>query len=207
MGLTRALNRGIALTSGHYIARMDSDDFAWPNRFAAQVDYLDSHPDVVLLGTAYRHVDSLRDRSLDIFPPTDNPNLRRAMLTGNPICHSSAMIRRTALTAVGGYNEAFRYVQDYELWSRLAVIGQVANLPEILQTRYYHAENLSNNLKTEIQRLKLHIRANRAAIIHLGYPPYYQILLLNAFQLLAIRLYSTLRYFLRQRLFSEGTDR
>jgi GT2 family glycosyltransferase len=126
------------------------------------------------------------------------------MLTGNPICHSSAMISRAALTAVGGYNEDFRYVQDYELWSRLAVIGQIANLPEILQTRYYHADSLSNNMKSEIKRLKLHVQANRAAIIRLGYPPYYQLFLLNAFQLLAVRLYSTLRYFMHQRLFSKG---
>ncbi|MFO7681748.1 MAG: glycosyltransferase [Chloroflexota bacterium] len=204
IGLTRSLNRGIALASGRYIARMDSDDYAWPSRFAAQIAYLDSHPESVLLGTAYRHVDSLRHRTIDIFPPTHDADIRRAMLSGNPICHSSAMISRAALTAVGGYNEDFRYVQDYELWSRLAVIGQIANLPEILQTRYYHADSLSNNMKSEIKRLKLHVQANRAAIIRLGYPPYYQLFLLNAFQLLAFRLYSTLRYFMHQRLSSKG---
>ena len=198
IGLTRSLNRGIALATGRYIARMDADDVAWPGRFAAQAAFLDAHPEVVLLGTAYRHVDTARHRSIDIFPPTTNADIRRALLTENPICHSSAMMRRAALTAVGGYNEAFYYVQDYELWSRLAASGQVANLAEVLQTRHYHPQNLSNNFQTELKRLALHLRASRAAIIRLGYPPYYQILLLNGFKLLAIRLYGALRAFLRQ---------
>ena len=49
-GLTRCLNRGIALAKGHYLARMDANDFAVPDRFKAQVDYLDANPDVLALG-------------------------------------------------------------------------------------------------------------------------------------------------------------
>jgi glycosyltransferase involved in cell wall biosynthesis len=57
MGLTRSLNRGVELSTGEYVARMDADDLSEPRRFERQVAFMDAHPDVGLLGTAYREID------------------------------------------------------------------------------------------------------------------------------------------------------
>jgi glycosyltransferase involved in cell wall biosynthesis len=174
-GLTRSLNRGFALAKGEYVARIDADDTCLPGRLAAQVAYMDQHQATVLLGTAYRHVDLLRDRQVDIYPPREDEALRRAMVSGNPFCHSSVMVRRAAVVKEGGYDESFPYLQDYELWSRLAQVGELANLPQILVSRRYHAASLSNDWRTELLRLSLFVRANWLAISRLGFPPVYRL--------------------------------
>jgi glycosyltransferase involved in cell wall biosynthesis len=193
-GLTRSLNRGIALAQGEYVARMDADDTCMPQRLAAQVAYMERHPATVLLGTAYQHVDLLRDRQVDIYPPGANETLRLAMVSGNPFCHSSVMMRRSALEKVGGYDENFRYVQDYELWSRLALVGEMANLSEILIARRYHAGSVSNNWRTELLRLWLFARANWLAIARLGFPPIYRLYTVKSISLfVAVDVLSYLR--------------
>jgi glycosyltransferase involved in cell wall biosynthesis len=194
VGLTRSLNRGLGLARGEYLARMDADDVAHPGRFEAQVGFLETHPNVVAVGTGYRQADLTRGHARDVVPPLDNASIRRAMIAGNPLCHPSVMMRKAALDAVGGYDESFRYSQDYELWSRLAQVGQLANLPDILLTRRYHEHSVSNNFRTEVERLILFMRANRAAIIHLGLPAYYQLRVLKSLVFIPIDLYQFIRY-------------
>lgn len=133
-GLAATLNRGIELARGRYIARQDQDDLSLPERFARQVAYLDANPDCVLLGTAAEiwvgdHADG---RAHD--HPTDHAALAFELLFNNPFVHSSVMMRRDAVLAVGGYttDPARQPPEDYELWSRLARYGRVANLPERL---------------------------------------------------------------------------
>jgi glycosyltransferase involved in cell wall biosynthesis len=172
IGLTRALNALLPECCGTYIARMDADDISHPSRLAHQVQFLEQHPSVVVVGTAYVHLDFLRSRTLEIVPPLDNAAIRRALVTSNPLCHSSVMMRRDALLRVGYYDESFRYSQDYELWSRLAQIGELHNLEKVLLTRRYHARSVSNQWATEIKRLRLFRRASKLAIRRLGLPWY-----------------------------------
>jgi glycosyltransferase involved in cell wall biosynthesis len=198
-GLTRSLNRGFALAKGEYVARIDADDTCLPGRLAAQVAYMDQHQATVLLGTAYRHVDLLRDRQVDIYPPREDEALRRAMVSGNPFCHSSVMVRRAAVVKEGGYDESFPYLQDYELWSRLAQVGELANLPQILVSRRYHAASLSNDWRTELLRLSLFVRANWLAISRLGFPPVYRLYTLRTLLLfVTAHVYSYFSYALNK---------
>jgi GT2 family glycosyltransferase len=182
---------------------MDADDVARPDRFQRQVDFMDVQPAVVAVGSGYCHQDLTRGRVQNIVPPLDDAGIRRALISGNPLCHPSVIMRKSALEAVGGYDESFRYSQDYELWSRLAQIGQLANLPEILLTRRYHEHSVSNNFRTEIRRLILFMRANRAAISRSGRPTYQQLRVLKSLVFLPIDLYHFIRYRL-QKVFSHA---
>ncbi len=133
-GLAAALNRGISLARGRYIARQDHDDFAAPTRISKQVAFLDSHPDYALVGTrAEIWVD---DKPSGRFHdhPTDDQILRFDLLFNNPFVHSSVMMRKSALDHVGAYttDPARQPPEDYELWSRIARQYRVANLPERL---------------------------------------------------------------------------
>jgi hypothetical protein len=133
-GFAAALNRGVSLARGHYIARQDHDDWALPTRIEKQVRFLDAHPDYALIGTCAEIWigDVPTGRFHD--HPTDDEALRFELLFNNPFVHSSVMMRKAALDQVGGYSTdpARQPPEDYELWSRLARRFRVANLPERL---------------------------------------------------------------------------
>lgn len=133
-GFARALNRGISLARGRYIARQDHDDWALSSRIEKQVKFLDAHPEVALVGTRAEIWigDTKTGRVHD--HPTDDKVIRFELLFNNPFVHSSVMIRKAALDQVGVYtvDPARQPPEDYELWSRIARKFQVANLPERL---------------------------------------------------------------------------
>lgn len=133
-GLAAALNRGISLARGRYIARQDHDDWALPTRIAQQVAFLDANPDHALVGT--RAEVWIADKPTGRFHdhPTEDAELRFALLFNNYFIHSSVMMRKTALDAVGVYStdRSRQPPEDYELWSRIARRFRVANLPERL---------------------------------------------------------------------------
>ncbi|MBB4361489.1 hypothetical protein GGD65_002511 [Bradyrhizobium sp. CIR18] len=133
-GLAAALNRGISLARGRYIARQDHDDWALPTRIAQQVAFLDANPDHALVGTRAEVWvgNSPTGRFHD--HPTEDGDLRFALLFNNYFVHSSVMMRKTALDQVGAYttDRSRQPPEDYELWSRIARRFRVANLPERL---------------------------------------------------------------------------
>ncbi|WP_439922641.1 glycosyltransferase family 2 protein [Nitrobacter sp. JJSN] len=133
-GLAAALNRGISLARGHYIARQDHDDLALPDRIMKQARFLDEHQDHGLVGTCAEIW--VGDQPTGRFHdhPSDDADLRFCLLFNNPFVHSSVMIRRSVLVQSGGYttDPARQPPEDYELWSRIARCCRVANLPERL---------------------------------------------------------------------------
>jgi cellulose synthase/poly-beta-1,6-N-acetylglucosamine synthase-like glycosyltransferase len=133
-GLAAALNRGISLARGRYIARQDHDDLADPSRIAKQVAFLDTHPEHGLVGTRAEIWIGDRPDGRYHDHPTENEILRFDLLFTNPFVHSSVMMRKSALDHVGVYaTDAARHPpEDYELWSRIARHYQVANLAERL---------------------------------------------------------------------------
>jgi hypothetical protein len=134
MGLAAALNRGIALARGRYIARQDHDDRAKPTRLEKQVAFLAAHPDCALVGTRAEIWVGDRKTRRAHDHPTDNAALQFELLFDNYFVHSSVMMRKSALDAVGTYTTdlARQPPEDYELWSRIARRYKVANLPERL---------------------------------------------------------------------------
>jgi cellulose synthase/poly-beta-1,6-N-acetylglucosamine synthase-like glycosyltransferase len=134
MGLAAALNRGIALARGQYIARQDHDDWAKPTRLEKQVAFLDANPDCALVGTRAEIWVGDRKTMRVHDHPTGNAALQFELLFDNPFVHSSILLRKSALDVVGGYSvdPARQPPEDYELWSRIARRFRVANLPERL---------------------------------------------------------------------------
>lgn len=133
-GLAAALNRGISLARGRYIARQDHDDWALPTRIAQQVAFLEANSDHALVGTRAEIWIGERPTGRFHDHPTDDADLRFALLFNNYVVHSSVMLRKAALDEVGGYTSdpSRQPPEDYELWSRIARRFRVANLPERL---------------------------------------------------------------------------
>lgn len=132
IGLTRSLNKGLAVARGEYVARQDADDVSLPERLARQVAFLDAYPSIALVGTAYQEVfeDGRPDRQVSM--PLKPGDVREQLLYHSCFCHGSVLARSVCLQAVDGYNEQFVVAQDWDLWLRLADRFDLANLEEIL---------------------------------------------------------------------------
>jgi glycosyltransferase involved in cell wall biosynthesis len=134
-GLAGTLNRGISLARGKYVARQDQDDISLPERFEKQVEFLERHPTVGLVGTWARIIAGDAETGRTHNHPSDNGAIKFALMFDNPFVHSSMMIRRSVFDSVGVYttDPAKQPPEDYELWSRIARAYDVANIPEVLQ--------------------------------------------------------------------------
>jgi glycosyltransferase involved in cell wall biosynthesis len=144
-GLTRCLNVGIRAARGEFIARMDADDVSWRDRFERQLSYLRAHPEIIALGSRARYINaSGTPMFVRVMPETDE-EISSCHLTdwGGFIIHPSAMIRADAIRKIGGYDEFFLKAQDYDLWFRLAKIGKLANLADVLIDYRYHGKAIT----------------------------------------------------------------
>jgi glycosyltransferase involved in cell wall biosynthesis len=131
-GLTAGLMSAFPLAAGTYIARQDADDWSAPERFQRQADFLDLRPDVHLLASAFQVVDA-EGEPLSVSRPATHPwFLSNQIKKRNPLAHGSLMIRSNAFRDVGGYRREFRMAQDYDLILRLAAIGRIAAVPDVL---------------------------------------------------------------------------
>jgi glycosyltransferase involved in cell wall biosynthesis len=172
-GLVETLNEGVSLARGEYIARMDADDIALPERFARQLAYMDAHPECVALGCRIYVIDCdgapLRaQRRIHC----THEEMDAAQLQGKPgvIMHPTAMIRRDALRRINGYRQP---LEDFDLWLRLAEVGKLANLPEILLHYRLHPASMSYESNTQTltlrQQLVCEAHARRGLAVPVGF--------------------------------------
>jgi hypothetical protein len=119
-GLVAALNHGLAAARAEWVARMDADDIAWPERLRVQLAAAAARPDAAAIGSAWRIIDP-SGRPLGVVrPPTEPDAIAAALLERNCLAHPTMLLRRAAVMALGGYRAAFRYAEDYDLWLRLS---------------------------------------------------------------------------------------
>lgn len=123
IGLTKSLNRGLAIAKGEYIARMDADDICVPERFEKQVAFLNAHPDYSFVSCIGRYIDENGNaEQLRLFPET-NEEIYAMMPKVDAVMHPGVMFRREDIAKIGNYCEDFRVVQDYDLWFRGMAAG------------------------------------------------------------------------------------
>lgn len=142
-GIGAALNRGIEESRGQYIARMDSDDLCLPQRFERQVDHLNRTPDCVLVGSRVLMIDPDGCPLFEMESvQTAHEAIDRLLMEAQwSIVHPSVMMRSDAVRKLGGYNNDLVPVEDHDLFLRLAEVGKLANLPEILLKYRKHPMN------------------------------------------------------------------
>jgi len=132
-GLTRTLNNALKVIKGEYIARQDADDLSHPDRFSRQVEFLNSHPEVGLVGSVCLCMDEDGEIIGQTPPLTDIKKLKNILMKrGNPLVHGSVMFRRECIGKVGGYRIEMDRAEDYDLWLRISEYYEIAKLKEPL---------------------------------------------------------------------------
>lgn len=144
-GVIATLNRGLELASGEYLARMDADDVAHPQRLEKQIRFMEQHPAVGVLGTAYRLI-NISGRDCGAQPvPLGDLSIRWTSLLTSPFVHPAVVIRRSLLQSNHlRYSTDAETVEDYDLFGRILDYTQGANLDEpLLLYRVHGSSNTS----------------------------------------------------------------
>jgi len=139
-GLAYGLNKAISYSNSEYIARMDADDVALSNRLKSQIEYLNEHSEIDVLGTGAEVVNTNSGKSI-VFKPENHTTILSSIEKINPFFHSSVMMRRNFVESLGGYDAKCLRAQDYDLWLRGVDKFKYHNLQEVLMT--YSSRNQS----------------------------------------------------------------
>lgn len=166
IGLGKALNEGLKHCSYEWIFRMDTDDICLPNRFKNQLEYINHHPDVVLLGAQVLEFDETMQNTIGVKQvPISKLEIKKFSLKRNPFNHMTVAYRKSIVERVGGYQHHL-YMEDYNLWLRIIAEGyEIANLPEILVnvrsgTQMYIRRKGLSYIKSEyiLAKLKINLK-------------------------------------------------
>jgi glycosyltransferase involved in cell wall biosynthesis len=172
-GIVGALNDGLAAARGEFVARMDADDLCLPQRFEKQIAFLRVHPDCVCVGSAFLYIDAAGGLIKECIRSSDHALIERALLSGNGgiVIHPAAMFRRAAIEQAGRYREKAQWIEDLDLYLRLARIGRLANLSEVLFHYRFHEQSVNFTRNQGRHERKLAILAEAHAARGLAFDP------------------------------------
>ena len=146
VGISASRNKLIDLAKGEYLAIMDHDDVALPDRFLEQVKILDSCPDIGVVGCWVERFPKIEE----VHYPEKNPDIERYLMQGCAVPHTGAMIRKSILEDIR-YESEFSPSEDYALWCRLLKKTQFYNVPKILMRYRWHKNNTSHLRKQQMK--------------------------------------------------------
>ena len=146
-GQSAALNLGLENASGEFIAILDSDDLFLPGKLTAQVEYLNSFPEVGLVYGMGEAVDGDGGWLYNIHSPDHvEPNDANAVLLD---CYfllpQNALVRRSVYDQVGGFEESFRAAQDHDMLIRIAEKTRFGFIPTKVFQYRRHGDSISSN--------------------------------------------------------------
>lgn len=152
LGVAGALNHGIARIAAPFIARIDADDLALPQRLEKQVACLAAQPHIDVCSTAMElfYEDGSRPNHI-LTKPADDAVIKTAMVQYTAMTHGASLFRKSFFDDVGVFDVRLDFAEDYDLWCRGALLGKCyTNLPEPL-TRYRQHGNQVGQRKRQLQ--------------------------------------------------------
>lgn len=144
-GVIATRNEGVQLAVANLLICVDADDICKPGRFSKQVAYMAKHPECVALGSRMMLIDAEGWPIAEVLAKErDHGAIDAAHLAGRggSIAQPAAVIRKDALVKVGGYREDYPYAEDIDLFLRLAEMGRLANLNEVLLDYRQHLSSI-----------------------------------------------------------------
>ncbi len=156
IGITLSREEALQQSRGEYVAVLDDDD-EWADRdkLKKQAEFLDQHPEVVLVGGGIE-VRGEGQGAKRKFRPSPDQQIRNFMLLRNNFFPSTVMFRREAAVAAGGFiTAAIDLAEDYDLWLRLGRIGKMYNFPEVFTAYCVPSYNKERSRQFFHKQLKL----------------------------------------------------
>lgn len=141
---SNAINTALRQARSEFVAILDADDVAHPERLERQVAFLEARPGVGVAGTQARQIDEDGRVGRVLSYPVTCELARWAILFWTPVLHSAAMIRLELLREIGGYSVQWRYATDYSLWAELIARTGIASVPEVLVSYRRHAQQTTS---------------------------------------------------------------
>jgi glycosyltransferase involved in cell wall biosynthesis len=143
--LASTLNAGLRATTSPYIARIDQDDVALPQRFQFQIDFLTMNPAVAAVGSGATLI-GVHDEVLGYRQQLEDPQrILRRLRWKSPLMHPSVMFLRKPVISIGGYSEVATNVEDYDLWLRLATLGALGGINRPLIQYRIHPHQITSH--------------------------------------------------------------
>ena len=152
LGLAKSLNKAILISSGEFIARIDSDDICLKDRTKIQVEYLNNNKDIDVLGSSAFIISDNKKRTVNTI---DNSlGIKKELLFRNPIIHPTVMMRRKIFNYTK-YDESYRFCQDYKLWVDIREKFKFKNLENKLI--YYSVNKKQYSLRRIFYVIKVYV--------------------------------------------------
>jgi glycosyltransferase EpsE len=140
-GQAAALANACNLAKGKYIANLDADDIAYPERLEKQFALFESDSDLAWVGCGEERIDSQRNEHINRLFPADDSEIRKQCAKCIPYCHSGVMFKKSLIDEGINYDPEQPYMIDFHLFLRVAEKYKVANVPEVLMKRYVRDES------------------------------------------------------------------
>lgn len=150
-GVAAALNHGVKLAAGHYLARLDADDLAHPHRLASQAAVLDRQPEVGLVHSFARSMNSAGETQGSLLGQmAEDLETKWCLIWRNVLIHPSVMLRRSVLIKNKlNYSLAHNKVEDFRLWNELALHTQILGLDAPLIDYRVHEASVTGSNRAE----------------------------------------------------------
>ena len=152
-GTAAAANYGLSVCRGEFIARMDADDWALPERLETQLEFMESHPEVGIVGSQVAPLGKCGvGGSLNL--PCHHDRIFSSMMEGlHGMAHSSIMMRGSLIRQLGGY-WPYRLIDDWDMMLRMGEVSALANIDKVLLHYRVHAGSLNGS---SMRKMHMHI--------------------------------------------------
>lgn len=148
LGIAYSRNRGLAASNGKYIAILDNDDIAMPTRLEKQVDFLERHEDIDVVGGQSIWIDEDEGVIRDAIPLPKNPDyIKTSFLFENMYNNSETMIRKSLVDANNiAYKEGMQGMEDFRFWIECSKVGRFSNLEDVVLKRRMTGQNTTSQI-------------------------------------------------------------
>lgn len=158
-GIPYTRNRGIEEMNGKYLAIMDADDIAFKHRIKKQVSFMEKNTNILALGTFYEFYRGIFSKKVKEYKTSEE--IKIGLLFQSQLANPTVMIRNTVFSEYGiKYNEDCFVAQDYELWTQIVKVGDLAILPKVLHKYRWGHENITKKTIKENQERRNSILSN-----------------------------------------------